>query len=351
MLAGAAVTGLTFIPGIRLARRFLGPDEPDNPVEQDQRRFEQRIDAYRAALEASMARGTLEEDETFLEGLRERFEISDKEDRVVRYYARQAVVPTSEGDPDEAYERIRILGEGGAGRTWLARDRARDRLVVLKEPLSRWQEEPAILDAARREAQLAAKVRHPNVVEVEEVIEDDGVPVLVMEHVAGGSLEDLLRSKGTLDWREAVSVTHDVARGLAAVHGAGIVHRDIKPSNVLVTEDGRAKLTDFGIARERGGGSTKMLDSRSPLGTEMYMAPEVRSGSSTGDQRSDVFTCTALLFTCLHGRAPSEGGPVVESDVPSRLEKVLAKGLAVDPGHRYEDAKALAEALEQVIDA
>lgn len=348
VLGGLAVTGLGLIPGLRFAREWLGPDEPENPIEQDQRSFEQRVDAYRAALEASMARGTLDEDEPFLASLREQFEITEEEDRIVRYYARQAVVPTREGDPDSAYERLRILGEGGAGRTWLARDRARDRLVVLKEPHSRWQTEPAVLSAARREAQLAAKVRHPNVVEVEEVIEDDGVPVLVMEHVAGGSLEEALRQEGILGWRRAVSIAHDVARGLSAVHEAGIVHRDIKPANVLVDSDGNAKLADFGIARDVGDGSTRVLEGESAAGTEAYMAPEVRSGRTAGDERSDVYSCTALLYACLHGRAPSEGGPVLDADLPSGLDRVLAKGLAVDPENRYADASAFAEALTKV---
>lgn len=350
LLGALVVTGLSLIPGVRWARKLLGPSEPEDPVEQDQRDFENRVEAYRAALEASMARGTMEEDERFLASLRERFGITDAEDRIVRYYARQAVVPVREGDPEAAYERLRILGEGGAGRTWLARDRARERLVVLKEPLERWQREPAVLEAARREARLAARVRHPNVVEVEEVVEHGDQPILVLEHVAGGSLADRLRSKGVLEWRRALSIAHGVAQGLSAIHNAGIVHRDVKPSNILLGREGIAKVTDFGIAREAGDGRTKVEEGASSLGTDAYMAPEVRRGSSSGDERSDVYGCAAVLYTCLHGAPPSDGGPVIiDNEVPPQLERVLAKGLAVDPDDRYQDATELAEALAEVV--
>jgi len=348
-LVGAlAVTGATIAPSVHLAQRWLGPNQPDNPIERDRQRFEQRVEAYRSALEASMARDTLDQDEPFLEALRERFEIGDEQDRVLRYYARQAVVPTRSGDPDDAYERLRVLGEGGAGRTWLARDRARERLVVLKEPLDRWQSEPDVLEAARREAELAAKVDHPNVVDVEEVVEDDGVPVLVMEHVAGGSLADRLREHGTLDWRRAVAVAHDVAQGLTAVHREAIVHRDVKPANVLVDDDGSAKVTDFGVARRTEDGDTRLVGGPEPPGTEPYMAPEERTGAASGDERVDVYACTALLYACLAGTPPSPGQAVDLEGVPEALQAVLERGLAPSPEDRYPSAPALADALAEV---
>lgn len=345
LLGGGVAAALGLKPALDGARRLLGADH-DNPVEEADQLYEQRIETYRAALEDAMARGTLDEDETFLSNLRERLDITDREDRILRYYARKATVPTREGDADEAYERLRILGEGGAGRTWLARDRARDRLVVLKEPLEQWHDELAVLEAARREARLAAKVRHPNVVEVEEVLEDEGRPVLVIEHVAGGSLGDKLREEGTLEPREAVRIVHDVAQGLTAVHEEGLVHRDLTPDNVLLTPDGRALLTDFGLARPQDGSGTQLLDG--DAGTTGYKAPEAARGSD--EPTVDVFGCAALLHTCLYGSPPVQGTVQVEANVPEDLQSVIETGLARDPDDRFEDAKTLAEALEELVE-
>ncbi len=348
VVGGVTVTAAALFPSVKFARRLFGGDPEDNPVERERELFEQRVDTYRAALEDAIARGDLAEDEQFLAALRERFDITDREDRILRYYARLAVVPTDRRDTTEAYDRLRILGEGGAGRTWLARDRARDRLVVLKEPLERWHQEPAILQAASEEARLAAKVRHPHVVEVERVVEDEGRPVLVMEHMEGGSLADLLSNQGVLEWRRAVAITHDVLEGLQAVHRQGIIHRDIKPANVLLDGAGAAKLSDFGIAAPRSSAGTRVQGGSAPLGTEAFMAPEVRAQASTGDECSDVWSTGALLHSCLYASPPSEGVRV-ENDVPEELTKVLARALATDPEQRFGSAHEFAQALGRTI--
>ncbi len=347
-LGGLLVTGVSLGPSMQVARRWLGPSLESRPEERAKKRFGKKVDAYRAAVEASIARDTLSEDGEYLEALREEFDLERGEATVIEHYARDAVVPTRREAPGEVYERLRILGQGGAGRTWLARDRSRDRLVVLKEPLERWHKSPKILKAARREAELAAKVRHPNVVEVEKVLDDGGVPVLVIEHVPAGSLADLLEDEGPLPWPRAVQLAEDVARGLEAIHGAGIVHRDIKPSNVLLTDDGIAKITDFGIAREpAGAGTTKVLEDEGPVGTEPFMAPEVKSGDSKGTKRSDVYACAALLHTLMTGSPPTRWTRL-PSTAPASVSSVLEKGLHPDPGERYPSAGAFAGALNEV---
>lgn len=348
-LAASAVFLVTLLPGVRLARRVFGLGDRTNPVAYEETLYEQRVDSYRAALEAAMSRGSLDEDETFLAALRERYAITDDEDRILRYYARNSVVVPREGTIASAYERLRILGEGGGGRTWLARDRARDRLVVIKEPLARWQQDPQLRSRLLDEARVAAKVRHRHVVRVEEVVEQDGVPYMVMEHLEGGSLADLLRSRGVLPWREAVSLLHDVLSGLEAVHGRGIVHRDIKPSNILLTGDGVPKLADFGIAVVRWGGGGTQVEDGPRSGTVAYMPPEVREGTSSNDPRLDIYGCGALLHECLFGSPPGlEGALVVSAEVPPALQTVLAKTLAKDPVRRYRSARELSEALAQV---
>ena len=348
-VAGLVVLAAMYLPSVRFARRLLGV-ERKSALANDESLYGQRIDAYRAALEASIARGTLEEDGEFLAALRLRFGISEAEERVLLHYARSSVVVFRDRKAWEAYERLRLLGEGGGGRTWLARDRSRDRLVVLKEPLERWQQDPATREAVLREARLAAKVRHPNVVAVEEVVEGNGSPVIVMEYLEGGSLADLLRSRGTLPWREAVNLGVDILRGVEAVHAAGIVHRDLKPSNILLDGQGNPKIADFGIALPPSPNRT-VIDGASTqrAGTYLYMAPEVRSGASTGDKRGDLYACAVLLHECLYGAPPGVGNPVVvRGDVPPALTALLASGLAERPEERPATARAFAEELARI---
>lgn len=347
---GIAVVGLSLVPSVRLAKRFF-QRAPASAGNDNDPLYGQRIDAYRAALEASLARGSLEEDAEFLAALRERFSITEAEDRVLRHYAKSSVLVARDRKAHDAYERLRLLGEGGGGRTWLARDRQRDRLVVLKEPLQQWQQDPMTREAVLREARLAAKVRHPNVVVVEEVVEGKATPVIVMEYMDGGSLSDLLRARGTLPWREAVPLVIDVLRGVEAVHAAGIVHRDVKPSNILLTSEGVPKVADFGIALPSTSTKTVLdVGSTARAGTLFYMAPEVRAGMSAGDRRADVYACAAVLHECLYGAPPGAHAPVIlRSDVPPALSAALAKGLAEQPEGRIATARAFAEELGRVL--
>lgn len=359
VVAGLVVLAAMFVPSMRFARRFFRVDAREPQRNLEQALYGQRIDAYRAALEASLARNSLEEDREFLAALRERFGITDAEERVLMHYARSSVVVARDRHAWDAYERLRLLGEGGGGRTWLARDRQRDRLVVLKEPLERWQQEPAAREAVLREARLAAKVRHPNVVAVEEVVAGHGSPIIVMEYLEGGSLSDLLRARGTLPWAEAQAIMLDILRGLEAVHASGIVHRDVKPSNVLLTGEGVAKIADFGIAvaaqqapeARAASARTQILDSTSSslAGTFLYMAPECRAGQALPDRRADIYSCGAVLHECLYGAPPGVNVPVVvRSDVPAGVAAVLARALAERPEARHASARALAEDIARI---
>jgi hypothetical protein len=348
--AGALVTLALAVPGLRLARKWLAPKPPAN--ENDDRLFGSRLEAYRAALEASVARRTEDEDASFLASLRERFGIGEEAHRVLLHYARSAVVSAREGNVEGAYERLRLLGEGGAGRTWLARDRVRDRIVVLKEPFGDWHgaDTRASLEASLREARLAARVRHRNVVRIEEVVTTDRAAVIVMEYVEGGSLADLLRARGALPWRDAVRITVGVLEGLDAVHRAGILHRDVKPSNILLTREGEPRIADFGIAAPLSSGKTRILESEGTTrgGTLSYMAPEVVSGATLGSVRSDVYAAAALLHACLFGSPPAAARvPIVVGahEVPPRVAAVLARALSTAPEDRPASARAFAEAL------
>ena len=350
-IAGVLVVLAALLPALNVARRLFGVSDA-RPRALEESLYGQRIDSYRAALEASLARGSLLEDGPFLAALRERFHITEDEDRVLTHLAKSSVIVARDRDAWDAYERLRLLGEGGGGRTWLARDRARDRLVVLKEPLERWQQEPSAREAVLREARLAAKVRHPNVVAVEEVVEGKGSPVIVMEYLEGGSLGQVLRARGTLKWSEARALMLDVLGGLEAVHASGIVHRDIKPTNILLTGEGAAKVADFGIAvaPQGSGARTMVIDpTHSTIaGTLHYMAPEARAGA-TPDRRADVYSCAALLHEMLYGAPPGLPSPtVVRNDLPAGVPALLARALAVQPEARIPTARAFADELAKL---
>ena len=352
LLAALVVLGASLVPAVSFARRLFGVPRDLPRRDLEQALYGQRIDSYRAALEASIARGTLEEDVEFLAALRDRFGITPDEDRLLVHLAKSSVIVERERHAWDAYERLRLLGEGGAGRTWLARDRTRDRLVVLKEPLERWQQEPTAREAVLREARIAAKVRHPNVVAVEEVVAGKGSPVIVMEYLEGGSLADLLRARGTLAWPQARALALDLLRGVEAVHAAGIVHRDLKPSNILLTSEGVAKVADFGIAvtRQSNGQKTIILDAAASTiaGTMHYMAPEARAGAEP-DRRADVYACAAILHEMLYGAPPGLRSPtVVRKDLPAAVPALIARGLAEQPEARHATARAFADELLRI---
>lgn len=352
VVAGALVLAAALIPSLNFARRLFGVERRTPDRDLDEALYGERIDAYRAAVEASLARGTLDEDGAFLAALRERFGITPDEERVLAHLARGSVIAPRSTRAWDAYERLRLLGEGGGGRTWLARDRARDRLVVLKEPLERWQQDPATRETVLREARMAAKVRHPNVVTVEDVVEGKGSPIIVMEYLEGGSLGNLLRAKGTLPWSDARHLALDVLRGLEAIHAGGIVHRDIKPSNILLTGEGVGKVADFGIAVSpaSSGQRTMLIDpAHSTIaGTLHYMAPEARAGAPP-DRRADLFACAAVLHEMLYGAPPGLHSPTVERrDLPVGLAPLMARALAMKPEDRYPTARAFADELAKL---
>ncbi|MGQ0536705.1 MAG: serine/threonine-protein kinase, partial [Methanobacteriota archaeon] len=347
-VVGLAVFAATVAPAVTTAQRLLGRASRSRG-DADALLYGQRIETYRSALEAAIARSTLGEEREFLESLRARLRISPDEDRLLQHYARSAVLLPRGRSRGAAYDRLRLLGEGAEGRTYLARDRARDALVVLKEPLARWHRDPRLREAAIREARLAAKVRHPNVVRVLDVAEEEGRPVLVLEYLDGGSLADHLEARGKLPWREAVEIASQLASGLSAVHAAGIVHRDVKPSNILFASDGTVKLADFGIALRDDAGRSLLSAVVGPSGTVSYLATEVRDGRSRGNERTDLYAAAAVLHECLTGLPPAEDGVASEIEGPAALRAFLSRGLDPDPFRRPAAARQFLEDLSKVV--
>ncbi|AEV82964.1 serine/threonine protein kinase [Actinoplanes sp. SE50] len=255
---------------------------------------------------------------------------------------------------------LEIVEELGRGAfTMVHHVRRGEHDYALKRPLADAGELPELRTAFQREAALLACIDDPGVVGVHAVGEIDGVPGLVLEHLSGGALSDLL-VYGILSQERCVELAAQLTRGLAAAHRVGLVHRDIKPDNIMIAGDGRAKLIDFGLAQL---GRDTDADSDQAVGTFLYTSPE-QSGMLRRpvDGRSDLYSLGVVLFECLTGRLPFEADDVGEllrlhlaapvpdvrekrPDVDPALAAVVHRLLAKDPDDRYPDAAGLLSAL------
>ncbi|WP_394618862.1 protein kinase [Lentzea sp. JNUCC 0626] len=198
------------------------------------------------------------------------------------------------------YRLVSSIGRGSMGVVWQARDEQLDRMVAVKL-LTTDRRSPDAVAQMLREGRVAGRLRHPHAISVYEVVEHDGKPCLVLEHLPSRSLAALIAERGALAPGVVAAVGRQVAAALAAAHAEGIVHRDVSTSNVLLAEDGIAKITDFGIARAVGEGT--VTDARLIVGTPAFLAPEVAAGEPA-TFASDVFSLGATLYTALEGTPP-----------------------------------------------
>ena len=235
------------------------------------------------------------------------------------------------------YDLEREVGRGGMGAVWLARDTVLGRDVALKRVGLMPGTESSDLQRAEREARLAARLNHPHVVAVFDLVEEGDETWLVMEYVEGITLSAFVQRDGALSPDEAAPLVRQAADALTAAHGAGVVHRDVKPSNMLVTRDGEVKLTDFGIARAEADAS--LTRTRLVTGSPAYLAPEVASGSSA-TEASDVWSLGATLFHLLAGHPPYD----VTENVMGSLYRIVHE----DPP-RLSHAGWLAPVLEHTM--
>lgn len=250
---------------------------------------------------------------------------------------------TLSGQSIGQYEIRELIGRGGMGDVYRARDTRLGRDVALKflpEWLSR---DPAARDRFVVEARSVSSIDHTNVCTLYDLGgSDDGRLFLIMPYYAGRSLKQRL-AEGPLPVEEAVDVALQAARGLAAAHARGIVHRDVKPGNLLLTEDGRVKILDFGVAKLADVHLTRTGETP---GTASYMSPEQRTGGDA-DARSDLWSLGAVLYEMLTGKRPT-GPSAVRSglaSVPPALAEIVERLLAESPDDRYPDARSLAEDL------
>jgi tRNA A-37 threonylcarbamoyl transferase component Bud32 len=256
------------------------------------------------------------------------------------------------------------LGSGGMSTVYLATDETLERRVAVKVLHAEISDQPDQIERFRREARAVAKLSHPNVVSVIDAGQDAGHPYIVFEYIEGETLKQRIERLGRLPLDESAAYAIEVGRGLAAAHGRRLVHRDVKPQNVLIDPEGRAKVTDFGIARSleaKGLTATGRV-----LGTTDYVAPEQAMGQDI-DARSDIYSLGVLLYEMLTGEVPfraetqvgvamkhvNEPLPAVESrrhEVSAALAAVVETATAKNPEQRYGTIAAMLRDLESALE-
>lgn len=259
------------------------------------------------------------------------------------------------------YEIIAKIGSGGMADVYKAKDHVLNRLVAIKVLKQEYSTDATFVKKFRVEAQSAAGLSHPNIVSVYDVGEDDGVYFIVMELVQGITLKNYIDMKGKLDIREALNISVQIASGLSAAHENRIIHRDIKPQNIIMSRDGKVKVTDFGIAKVAD--STTVTTTAA--GTVHYISPEQARGGYS-DERSDIYSLGITMYEMVTGRVPFEGETNVavalmhiqsemvpprklEPSIPVSFEKIILKCTQKKPERRYASAKELIADLRKVL--
>jgi serine/threonine protein kinase len=259
------------------------------------------------------------------------------------------------------YKIIGKLGKGGMATVYKAHELSLNRVVALKVLSPQLSEDKDYIKRFQREAQAAAQLNHPNIVQVYAIGEEKGLYYFAMEYIKGKSLAHIKKEKGVLAPEKAVTIIKQVAEALAEAHGAGLVHRDIKPSNIMIDSLGRAKVTDFGIAYVSHA-QTKLTREGSIIGTPEYLSPEQCEGK-TVDQRSDIYSLGVTLYEVLTGKTPYEADtPVsmlmkivkgdfppiseVSPNVPASLRDIVEKMMQTDPNKRYANMEEVKKAFE-----
>src|SRR5690242_16765502 len=266
------------------------------------------------------------------------------------------------------YEVLNELGKGAMGVVYLAKDPVIGRLVAIKTIKTSQtgdddSESREFRERFVREAQTAGILSHPNIVTIHDIGEDaeSRTSFIAMEYIEGRNLKTLLADKKKFSWEEVADLIAQIAEALDYAHRKGIIHRDVKPANVILTTDGKVKITDFGIAKVA---SSNLTTTGQFLGTPNYMSPEQVSGAPV-DGRSDIFSLGVVLYELLTRRKPFMGENLtsisykivhedftppaeLSADVPPEFNPIVARAMAKDPWNRYQRGKDFALALQQL---
>jgi serine/threonine protein kinase len=249
----------------------------------------------------------------------------------------------------DGYERMGLLGSGGMGEVYLARDQALGREVAIKLVLPDLHGEPMILERLQREARMMSKLNHSGVVTIHRLVPLEGdSAAIVMEYVDGGNLRDLLTKQASaLPVADALRIASETASAIHAAHQHGIVHRDLKPENILIASDGRVKVTDFGIAAPIDSQLTRLTMTGTTTGTADYMAPERHLGKDAGSL-GDVYALGVILYEMLTGVLPRghfDPPSNVRGSIPKPVSDAVMRALKNDPAQRFPSMDAFAAAL------
>ncbi|HYV05480.1 MAG TPA: serine/threonine-protein kinase, partial [Blastocatellia bacterium] len=308
-----------------------------------------------------------------------RIEASEQADRITNFHtgatgglSRDWQAGLAVGRKIHQYELLSLLGSGGMGEVYLARDGQLDRQVALKLLPPHFTTEAAHIRRFGREARAASSLNHPNIITIHEIGEVDDTHFIATEFIEGETLREKIRS-GVLDLNEVVDIALQIASALSAAHSAGIVHRDIKPENIMVRPDGLVKVLDFGLAQpfenegsSQGPGLQTSLDARTDSGTLMgttnYLSPEqVRSVDI--DHRTDIFGLGVVLYEMVSGERPftgssvaatfdailnSEPPPILGRELPAQLSRIINRALEKDRDSRYQTADLLKTDLKRL---
>ena len=265
---------------------------------------------------------------------------------------------------NERYEIHKRVGRGGMADVFLARDRLLDRQVAIKVLFPEFAVDPNFVERFRREAQAAANLSHPNIVNVYDWGKYEGTYFIAMEYVQGRTLAEILKSNRRLTAKQAAEIASEVAAALGFAHEAGLAHRDIKPANILIGTNGQVKVADFGIARAMNSATESNLTQvGSVMGTASYFSPEQAQGAQP-DPRSDLYSLGIVMYEMVAGKPPFTGENPVSiaykqvhdqpvplnkfvDGIPRAFEAIVAKLLAKDPKLRYSSAHALRDDLRR----
>ena len=261
---------------------------------------------------------------------------------------------------DDRYEILDVLGTGGMAVVYKAKCHRLNRMVAVKILKPELAQDEEIRNRFHDESQAVAKLNHPNIVNVFDVNQSDGVEYIVMELIEGITLKQYMRKRGSsLNWREALHFMSQILQALRHAHSRGIIHRDIKPQNIMVLRDGSVKVADFGIARITDSQRTMTQEA---LGSVHYISPEQARGSNI-DARSDLYSAGVVLYEMLTGALPYNGdSPVavvlqhvqsiptppraINPDIPLGMEQITKKAMAPNPDRRYPSADAMLADLD-----
>ena len=263
----------------------------------------------------------------------------------------------------DRYEILSKVGAGGMSDVYKAKDHKLNRFVAVKVLKPEFREDTTFIRKFKSEAQAAAVLTHPNIVNVFDVGDDNGVYYIVMELIEGITLKEYISKKGKLSVKEATSIAIQVSMGLEAAHSHGIVHRDVKPQNIIISMDGKVKVTDFGIARAASSNTI----SSNVMGSVHYSSPEqVRGGYS--DEKSDIYSLGITLYEMVTGRVPFDGDTTVAiaikhlqeemvppsvytEELPYSLEQIILKCTQKSVNRRYEKMEdVIADLKHSLID-